>query len=107
VSVINESLPGDELVCIAAFQTWPRGADPRIAPRRALRVGERVRYLGFYQEDRLRENAAGWMIVFQCEDDETEYHASQTGFVTLETWADLARYFAARVPADEAAANPH
>jgi hypothetical protein len=106
VSVINDSLPGDELVCVEAFQTWPRCADPRTALRRLLKVGERVRYREFYQDDRLRENAAGWKIVFRCDDDETEYHASQTGFVTLDTWAELERFFTSGVREGAVAGNP-
>jgi len=95
VSAILETEPGGELVCIETFSVSPH---ERVGPRsrRQFRVGERVRYITYYQDDNLRDNPAGWMVVFRSDDpgDLNRYASTQTSFVTIDCWETLKKYFA-------------
>ena len=96
MSAILETEPGNELVCIGRFSAPPRVATPRRKGRRSFRIGERVRYIGYYQDERIKDNPAGWMVVFEPLDAKNgnTYAATHTYFSTLETWEALKKYFA-------------
>ena len=98
MSAILETEPGGELVCIGRFSAAPKDAPDGSKARRIFRIGERVRYAGYYLDERLRDNPAGWMVVFETTDpgDPGQYAASQTDFVTPDDWVALKNYFADR-----------
>ncbi len=93
MSVINESQPGDELICLEEFSSPPEGERPSVKTLRTFRVGERVRYVTYFQNENLKDNPVCWMVVFQA-DDGKRYDATQTYFVTKECWENLERHFA-------------
>jgi hypothetical protein len=99
MSAILETEPGNELVCIEAFSVLPKDVADRTKSRRNFRIGERVRYVGYYQDANLKDNPAGWMIVFKTVEpgDVPQYAATQTYFVTTECWESLKKYFARRL----------
>jgi hypothetical protein len=96
MSVIHESQPGDELICIETFSASPDGEPFAWESSRPFRVGERVRYVSFRQHANLRDNPACWIVVFDAADGK-RYAATQTYFVTEECWRGLKRYFARRI----------
>ena len=97
MSVILESQPGDEIVCIMAFGGSPCGVRPSWETSREFEIGERVRFATFfkYQADNHDENAADWMVVFDAADGK-RYAATQTYFVTEECWQGLKKHFVKR-----------
>src|SRR4051812_35863805 len=99
MSAILETQPGDELVCIEQFSVAPMGTASQIKTRTNFRIAERVRYVSYYQDERLKDNPAGWMVVFESLNakDSRQYSATQTYFVTIEQWKALTRYFAKRL----------
>jgi hypothetical protein len=96
MSVITDSQPGDELVCIEAFHACPEGEEFRWQDSRKFRIGERVRYIDFFQNPNLLDNPVCWMVQFDALDGR-RYSATQTYFVTVESWDRLKRYFARRL----------
>jgi hypothetical protein len=96
VSVINESQPGDELICIEGFSTSPKGERSSWDTSRAFRIGERVRYVSYYRDKNLKDNPVCWMVVFEAVDGK-QYDATQTYFVTEECWQGLKKFFARRL----------
>jgi hypothetical protein len=96
MSVINESQPGDELVCIQEFSASPDGEPFAWETSRTFRVGERIRYVSFRQSQKLKDNPVGWMVLFEGGDGKS-YAATQTNFVTDECWQGLKKFFARRV----------
>jgi hypothetical protein len=96
MSVISESRAGDELVCIESFTGWPRDDTAPPKSRRAFRIGERVRYVDYYQDQNLADNPVCWMVLFDAADGR-RYAATQTYFVTEECWQDLKKFFARRL----------
>jgi hypothetical protein len=68
MSVIIESQPSDELICIEEFSGPPEGARPSMKTKRTFRVGERVRYVSYYQDQNIKDNPVCWMVVFQAAD---------------------------------------
>jgi hypothetical protein len=95
MSAILETQPGGELVCIMPFSVIPNDARPG-TNRRSFRIGERVRYVGYYQDKNLADNPAGWMVLFELDEPKgsRRFAATQTYFVTTESWEALKKYFA-------------
>ena len=96
MSVIVESQPGDELVCIGRFSVSPEGRPFSWETCRTFRVGERVRYVGSYQDHHFKDRPIGWMVTFDAADGR-RFAATQTYFVTVEGWEGLKRFFARRL----------
>jgi hypothetical protein len=97
MSVILESQAGDEVVCIEPFSASPDGTTPSAQTNREFRVGERVRYVSFRQDQHYKDHPGlGWMVLFEAADGK-QYAATQTYFVTEECWHGLIRFFAKRL----------
>lgn len=96
MSVIMESQPGDPFVCIGEFHACPEGERFSLDASRKFRIGERLRYVSFRQSPNLKDHAAGWLVVFEAADGK-RYAATQTYFVTEETWERIKKYFARRL----------
>ena len=96
MSVIIESQPGDELICIEEFSGPPQGVTPSRETSRTFRVGERIRYVSSFRDDHFKDHPVGWMVVFDAADGK-RYAATQTYFVTKECWQGLKKFFAKRV----------
>jgi hypothetical protein len=97
MSVILESQAGDELITIEAFHASPEGEPFSWENSRRFRVGERVRYLGFVQDQYYKDHPGlGWTIRFEAADGKP-FAAAQTYFVTEECWQGLKRFFARRL----------
>lgn len=97
MSVIHDSQVGDDLVCIQEFNVSPEGEAFSWETSRLFRVGERVHYLGFLQDQHYKDHPGlGWMVRFDASDGK-HYSATQTYFVTEECWRELKRFFAKRV----------
>jgi hypothetical protein len=99
MSVINDSEKGDELICVADFTAAPQGQRPSAQTNRSFRVGERVRYLGFFRHPNLQDNPVCWNIVFEASDGK-QYAATQTLFLTKEAWQGIKKHFARRLLKD-------
>lgn len=97
MSVITETEPGGELVCIVAFSARPRDPEsrPLPGPRREFRVGEHVRFIGSLFKDTPSDNPVGHMVIFEPFGDDVpaQYTAVQSDFVSLDCWEGLASYF--------------
>jgi hypothetical protein len=95
MSAILETEPGGELVCIMPFSAMPKDATAG-SKRRSFRIGERVRYVGYYQDKNLADNPAGWMVLFESNESKgpRRFAATQTYFVMTESWEALKKYFA-------------
>ena len=97
MSVILESQAGDELIVIEAFNACPEGEAFSWEHSRPFRVGERVRYLGFLQDQYYKDHPGlGWVVRFETADGKP-YAATQTYFVTEECWQGLKKFFARRL----------
>lgn len=59
-------------------------------------MGERVRYFGYYRDEHFKDQPVGWMVRFEATDGK-RYAATQTYFVTEETWQNLKKFFARRL----------
>jgi hypothetical protein len=98
MSVITETEPGGEIVCILSFSARPRDSDngPMPDARRDFQVGERVRYISSFFKKTPEDNPTGHMVVFEPVDgrDKNRFAATQTYFVTLECWEGLKKHFA-------------
>jgi hypothetical protein len=105
VSVILEAQSGDEIICIQEFSAAPHGEPFSWQASRTFRVGERVRFAGSYQDDHFKDQATGWMVLFDALDGK-RYQATQTYFVTEECWRGLKRFFARRLLRDPARLRP-
>jgi len=95
MSVINESLAGDEIYCLEEFVTSPHGQPFSWKTCKKIRVGERVRFLSGYRDENLEENPVCWMVIFEAADGK-HYAGTQTYFVTKECWERLTKHFSAR-----------
>lgn len=93
MSVIPESLAGDEIVCLDEFVGSPVGQPFSWETCRKFRVGERVRFASWYEDKHAPDNPVCWMVVFDAADGK-RYAATQTFFVTTEGWEKLRKYFA-------------
>jgi hypothetical protein len=97
MSVILESQAGDELIVIEAFHASPEGVRFSTEDSHLFHIGERVRYLGFLQNQHYKDHPGlGWMVRFQAADGKP-YIATQTYFVTEECWQGLKKFFARRL----------
>jgi hypothetical protein len=97
MSVIVDSQAGDNLIIIQAFHASPDGEPFAWETSRHFRVGERVRYVGFFQDQYYRDHPGlGWTIRFEAEGGK-QYTATQTYFVDEECWQGLKRFFARRL----------
>jgi hypothetical protein len=96
MSVILESQPGNELVCIDEFHASPDGEGFSWDSSRTFRVGERVRYLSFRQDPNRPDSPVCWLVVYRAADGK-DYAATQTYFVTEDGWRRLKRFFARRL----------
>src|SRR5262249_56589732 len=91
------SQAGDELIVIESFQASPEGEGFSWESSRRFRVGERVRYLGFLQDQHYKDHPGlGWTVRFEAADGKP-YAATQTYFVTEECWRGLKKFFARRL----------
>ena len=95
MSVIVESLPGDEFVCIEAFVGCPQGERFSWDNARHFTVGERLNFVSSYLDDHFKAHPCGWMIVFDAADGK-RYAATQSYFVLPECWEGLRKHFARR-----------
>jgi hypothetical protein len=112
MSAILAAETGEDLVCIQTFAAWPKGkeADPNTS--RIFRIGQRVRYVGFYQDPKVKNSPVGWMVLFEPKNMKhpQTFLADQTRFVTGAGWELLRRYFArkqAARPRPRIAADGH
>jgi hypothetical protein len=97
MSVIHDSQAGDELITIEAFSSSPDGTPFSWDTCHTFRVGERVRYVGFRQDEHYKNHPGlGWTVLFDAA-DEKRYAATQTYFVTEECWKGLKKFFARRL----------
>jgi len=97
MSVIIESQMGNELIIIEQFSGSPHGVKTSWATNRTFRIGERVRYVSFFQDQRDKDiPGLGWMVLFVAADGK-RYAAAQTYFVTEECWQGLKNHFARRL----------
>jgi hypothetical protein len=98
MSVIQESQAGDELIAIQEFHASPDGEPFSWETSHRFRVGERVRYLGFRQDQHYKDHPGlGWTVRFEAADGRC-YAATATYFVTEECWQGLKQFFAQRRP---------
>ncbi|MBY0524453.1 MAG: hypothetical protein K2R98_13690 [Gemmataceae bacterium] len=94
MSVILESKIGDELFNLQSFHASPEGQPFSWATSRKFRVGERVRYVSFFQDQHYKNHPGlGWMVVVTASDGK-RYAATHTQFVTKECWQGLKELFA-------------
>jgi hypothetical protein len=97
MSVILESQPGDELIIIEAFHASPDGEPFSWESSHHFRVGERVRYVEYVQDQHYKDHPGlGWMVRFEAADGKP-YTATQTYFVTEDCWQGLKKFFARRL----------
>jgi hypothetical protein len=97
MSVILESQAGDEVIAIQEFHATALGVAFSWDNSRRFRVGERVRYLGFDQDQHFKDHPGlGWTIHFEASNGQ-RYAATQTYFVTEECWQGLKKFFARRL----------
>jgi hypothetical protein len=98
MSVITETEPGGEIICILSFSARPRDSNngPMPGTRREFQVGERLRYISSFLKETPEDNPTGHMVVFEpCDGrDRNRYAATQDYFVTLECWEGLRKHFA-------------
>jgi hypothetical protein len=92
MSVILECRPGDRFYCLQAFHASPDGEGFSWDTARAFRVGERLRYVGHRQSANYKNRPNSWLVVFEAADGK-RYAATQTYFVTGETWEGLKKHF--------------
>jgi hypothetical protein len=99
MSPILEAQVGDEIICIGEFSASPHGEGFSWETSRSFRIGERVRYAGYYRDDHYKDHPTGWMVLFDAPDGR-RYGATQTYFVTLDSWRRLKQFFARRLLRD-------
>ena len=92
MSVILESLPGDEIICIGEFVASPYGQSFSWETSRKFQIGERVRFAGWYEDKHAPDNPVCWMVLFDAADGK-RYAATQTYFVLHECWQGLRKHF--------------
>lgn len=92
MNVILESQTGDSIVCIDDFGGSPQGAVPSWETSRSFSIGERVRYVGSYQDAHFKDQPNGWMVIFEASDGK-RYAATQTYFATEEWWQRIEQHF--------------
>ena len=96
MSVILECQPGDEIVCIQAFNASPDGEGFAWSTSRQFAVAERVRFVGARQDAHLKDRPNGWSVLVETS-DQKRYAATQTYFVTAECWQGIKNHFARRL----------
>jgi hypothetical protein len=96
MSAILEAQVGDEIVCIGEFSASPHGEGFSWGTSRTFRIGERLRFAGYYRDDHYKDHPTGWMVLFDAPDGK-RYSATQTYFVTTDCWLGLKRFFARRL----------
>jgi hypothetical protein len=101
MSPVLEAQAGDEIVCVGEFAASPYGEGFSWDTSRTFHIGERVRYAGFYRDDHLKDHPSGWMVLFDASDTR-RYAATQSYFVTEDSWRNLKRFFARRLLKDPA-----
>jgi|SRR5216684_934894 len=100
MSVILESQAGDELVILEEFHASPQGERFSWKTSHRFRIGERVHYVTFFQDQHDKDHPGlGWMVVFDARDGK-RYVAAQTYFVTEDCWKGLEKLFARRLLRD-------
>ena len=100
MSVIIDSQSGDELICIQEFHASPAGEGFSWETCHQFRIGERVRYVSFLQDQHDKDiPGLGWTVVVEAE-DANRYTATQTHFVTVDCWVSMKRFFARRLMRD-------
>jgi hypothetical protein len=97
MSVILESQAGDELIIIGEFHASPQGEAFSWETSHRFCIGQRVRYVSFFQDAHFKDHPGlGWMVVFDAVDGK-RYAATQTYFITEECWERLKKFFARRL----------
>ena len=97
MSVIQESQAGNELIILERFHGSPYGEPFSWETSRQFRIGERVRYVSFFQDPHDKDvPGLGWMVIFDAADGK-RYAATQTYFVTDNCWRGLKKFFARRL----------
>ena len=98
MSVIIDSQPGDELICVSEFSGPPMDVERSSQTSRTFHIGERVRYVRFLRDEHYQTfPGLGWNVVFDAADGK-RYTATQTYFVTEECWEGLKKHFAKQRP---------
>ena len=92
-----ESQAGNELIIIAPFCASPDGECFSSETWYEFRIGERVRYLGYFQHQHYKDlPGLGWMVRFEAANNK-QYAATQTYFVTEDCWQGLKKFFVRRL----------
>src|SRR5260370_7866767 len=91
MSVINESLAGDDIYCLEEFVTSPHGQVFSWKTCKKIRVGERVRFLSWFRDENLAENPVCWMVVFEAADGK-RYAGPNPYFATKEYWEEFTQH---------------
>jgi hypothetical protein len=101
MSAILAAETGADLICIQRFRAWPKGEESDPKACRTFRIGERVRYSGFYKDTKLKQNPAGWLVLFEVKGSKRprQFMTIQTHFVTGDDWERLKRFFARQLAA--------
>ncbi|HEV3122690.1 MAG TPA: hypothetical protein VGY53_12335 [Isosphaeraceae bacterium] len=102
MSDIFTAQTGEDLVCIQRFTAWPKGEESALRARRTFRMGERVRYIGFFQDPKLKQSPEGWKVLFEVRGSKRprQFATTQANFVTGANWERLRKFFARRIAAD-------
>ena len=97
MSVIQESEAGNKIVVLQEFHASPEGEPFAWETSRQFRIGERVDYVRFHQDQHYKNHPGlGWVVVFDAADGK-RYAATQTYFVTEDCFRRLEEFFAARL----------
>src|SRR5438445_543408 len=82
MSVILEAQVGSEVINIQEFHASPEGKPFSWDTSRKFRIGERVRYVSYFQDEHYKNHPGlGWMVVIETSDG-TRYAATHNQFVT-------------------------
>ena len=105
MSPILEAQVGDEIVCIGEFSASPHGEGFSWATSRTFRIGERIRYAGYFRDDHFKDHPAGWMVLFDAADGK-RYSADPDLLCDAGLLRGLKRFFARRLLKDPRRSSP-
>lgn len=92
MSVISESQENSPIVIINQFVACQYGVSFNWDVAEEFNIGDRVLYLDSFEDKKVRQEHLKWMVKFKCCDGRI-YAASQLYFVTLDSWAEIGKYF--------------
>ena len=92
MSVFLECRPGDEFVCLAEFHASPDGEPFSWQTSRHFRIGERLRFVEFREDQHFKGRPNAWLVVFEAANG-ARYAATQTYFVTEDCWQGIEEHF--------------